>query len=116
MRVHKAEIAVIGIDLGKNSCSLVALDGNGAVVKRRRMRPATTVAFVRSCQPVSSPWKPAEAPPSRPSAGQAGPPGQADVAGLTIDPRFGILSLTMAPVDAARFMRTGTRGSPSWPR
>ena len=35
MRVQPANIAVIGIDLGKNSCSLAALDGNGAVVKRR---------------------------------------------------------------------------------
>ena len=33
------EIAVLGIDLGKNSCSLVGLDRSGAVVKRRRMRP-----------------------------------------------------------------------------
>lgn len=29
------EIAVLGIDLGKNNCSLVALDRTGAVVKRR---------------------------------------------------------------------------------
>jgi transposase len=42
-----AKIAVIGIDLGKNSCSLAALDGNGAVVKRRRMRPDTIVAFAK---------------------------------------------------------------------
>ena len=32
-------IAVLGIDLGKNSCSLVGLDQVGAVVRRRRMRP-----------------------------------------------------------------------------
>ena len=31
-----AKIAVIGSDLGENSCSLAALDGNGTVVKRRR--------------------------------------------------------------------------------
>jgi len=36
MRMQPAKIAVIGVDLGKNSCSLAALDGNGAVVKRRR--------------------------------------------------------------------------------
>jgi predicted NBD/HSP70 family sugar kinase len=29
------EIAILGIDLGKNSCSLVGLDGQGKVVKRR---------------------------------------------------------------------------------
>ena len=31
-------IAVLGIDLGKNSCSLVGLDAGGRVVLRRRMR------------------------------------------------------------------------------
>lgn len=39
------EIAVLGIDLGKNSCSLAGLDASGAVVKRRRMRPETVVSF-----------------------------------------------------------------------
>jgi len=32
------QIEVLGIDLGKNSCSMVGLDGRGAVVLRRRMR------------------------------------------------------------------------------
>jgi transposase len=32
------QIAVLGIDLGKNSCSVVGLDGRGQVVLRRRMR------------------------------------------------------------------------------
>jgi transposase len=45
--MQPAKIAVIGVDLGKNSCSLAALDGNGAVVKRRRMRPDSIVAFVK---------------------------------------------------------------------
>ena len=31
-------IDVLGIDLGKNVCSLVGLDGSGAVVLRRRVR------------------------------------------------------------------------------
>jgi transposase len=39
------EIAVLGIDLGKNSCSLAGLDASGAVIKRRRMRPETVVSF-----------------------------------------------------------------------
>ncbi|MCA7119194.1 MAG: IS110 family transposase [Acidibrevibacterium sp.] len=39
------EIAVLGIDLGKNSCSLAGLDASGAVVKRRRMRPDSVTAF-----------------------------------------------------------------------
>ena len=42
------EIAVLGIDLGKNSCSLVGLDGTGAVVKRRRMRPESIPAFTKT--------------------------------------------------------------------
>ncbi len=42
------EIAVLGIDLGKNSCSLVGLDQAGAVVKRRRMRPESIPAFTKT--------------------------------------------------------------------
>jgi len=42
------QISVIGIDLGKNSCSVVALDQSGAVVKRRRMRPQSIVAFTKA--------------------------------------------------------------------
>ena len=38
-RMQPAKIAVIGVDLGKNSCSLAVLDGHGTVVERRRMRP-----------------------------------------------------------------------------
>ena len=39
------KVAVLGIDLGKNSCSLVGLDAAGAVVKRRRMRPQNIPVF-----------------------------------------------------------------------
>ena len=39
------QIAVLGIDLGKNSCSLVGLDVVGKVVVRRRMRRETVIAF-----------------------------------------------------------------------
>jgi transposase len=38
----KIPIAVLGIDLGKNSCSLVGLDTSGAVVLRRGVRRETT--------------------------------------------------------------------------
>ena len=38
-------IAVLGVDLGKNSCSLVGLDAGGRVVLRRRMRRETVIAF-----------------------------------------------------------------------
>jgi transposase len=39
-------IAVLGIDLGKNSCSLVGLDEAGRVMLRRRMRRENVAAFV----------------------------------------------------------------------
>jgi transposase len=38
-------IAVLGIDLGKNTCSVAGLDVNGAVVLRRRMTREGLVAF-----------------------------------------------------------------------
>ena len=39
------QIAVMGIDLGKNSCSVVGLDPTGRVVLRRRMRRESIVAL-----------------------------------------------------------------------
>jgi transposase len=39
------QIAVLGIDLGKNSCSVVGLDDAGKVVLRRRMKRETVIAF-----------------------------------------------------------------------
>jgi transposase len=38
-------IVVLGIDLGKNVCSVVGLDGSGRVVVRRRMKRETVLAF-----------------------------------------------------------------------
>lgn len=38
-------IVILGIDLGKNSCSLAGLDERGNVVLRRRMQPRTIVSF-----------------------------------------------------------------------
>ena len=38
-------IAVLGIDLGKNSCSVVGLDDAGKAVVRRRMQRETVIAF-----------------------------------------------------------------------
>ena len=46
------QIAVLGIDLGKNSCSIVGLDEGGAVVLRRRMRREGVVKLavkLKSC-------------------------------------------------------------------
>ena len=39
------QVSVLGIDLGKNSCSVVGLDGIGQVVVQRRMRRETVIAF-----------------------------------------------------------------------
>ena len=39
------EIAVLGIDLGKNSCSVVGLDGTGQVALRRRMQRDSVIKF-----------------------------------------------------------------------
>jgi hypothetical protein len=38
-------IVILGIDLGKNSCSVVGLGESGAVVVRRRMRRQTILGF-----------------------------------------------------------------------
>lgn len=40
------KISVLGIDLGKNVCSIVGLDAAGAVVLRRRMKRETLIDFV----------------------------------------------------------------------
>lgn len=44
-------IVLLGIDLGKNSCSLAGLDERGGVVLRRRMQPATVVTFAAKLSP-----------------------------------------------------------------
>ena len=45
------EIAVLGIDLGKNSCSVVGLDGTGRVVLRRRMQRDGVIKFASALTP-----------------------------------------------------------------
>src|SRR5262245_3164128 len=45
------DIAVLGIDLGKNSCSVVGLDGSGKVILRRRMQRKTIVALTSKLSP-----------------------------------------------------------------
>lgn len=44
-------IAVLGIDLGKNLCSVVGVDETGAVVLRRRMRHQTIVQYASGLPP-----------------------------------------------------------------
>lgn len=40
------QISILGIDIGKNSCSVVGVDDDGAVVARRTMRRQTLIEYV----------------------------------------------------------------------
>ena len=44
-------ITVLGIDLGKNGCSLAGLDEHGAVIKRWRMRRESIAKFTTALSP-----------------------------------------------------------------
>src|SRR5580700_6713490 len=44
-------IAVLGVDLGKNVCSLVGLNASGAVVLRRRAKRETMIALAAKLSP-----------------------------------------------------------------
>lgn len=44
-------IVILGIDLGKNSCSVVGLDESGTVVIRRRMRRDGVISFAAKLSP-----------------------------------------------------------------
>jgi transposase len=43
------DIQILGVDLGKNSCSVVGLDAAGRVLLRRRMRREGVVAMEGCC-------------------------------------------------------------------
>ena len=45
------DISVLGVDLGKNVCSVVGLDASGAVVMRRRIRRETLIAVAEKLSP-----------------------------------------------------------------
>ena len=45
------DIAVLGVDLGKNVCSVVGLDTSGAVVMRRKVRRETLIALAEKLPP-----------------------------------------------------------------
>jgi transposase len=47
----KATIAVLGIDLGKNTCSMAGLDATGAVVLRRKVTRDALIAFAATLPP-----------------------------------------------------------------
>jgi transposase len=44
-------ISVLGVDLGKNVCSLVGFDASGAVVLRRRAKRETVIALAAKLAP-----------------------------------------------------------------
>ena len=41
------QIAVLGVDLGKNVCSIVGLDGTGRVILRRRMARGGVITLAK---------------------------------------------------------------------
>jgi transposase len=45
------DISVLGVDLGKNVCSVVGLDASGAVVLRRRAKRETLIALAAKLSP-----------------------------------------------------------------
>jgi transposase len=45
------EVSVLGVDLGKNICSVVGLDATGAVVLRRRAKRETLIALAARLRP-----------------------------------------------------------------
>ena len=51
------DIVIVGMDLGKNSCSLVGMRAAGRVVLRRRLRRGTLVSFVGELGRALWQWK-----------------------------------------------------------
>ena len=45
------DITVLGVDLGKNVCSVVGLDASGAVAMRRKVRRETLIALAEKLAP-----------------------------------------------------------------
>ena len=45
------DISVLGVDLGKNVCSVVGLDASGAVVMRRKVKRETLIALAEKLPP-----------------------------------------------------------------
>ena len=56
------DISVLGIDLGKNVCSVVGLNAAGAVVMRRKVRRETLIGLAEKLRPCVAGWRPAAAP------------------------------------------------------
>ena len=45
------QVSVLGIDLGKNVCSIVGLDASGAVILRRRLKRETLIGLAAKLPP-----------------------------------------------------------------
>ena len=55
----RTDIAVIGIDIGKDSFHIVDLDDRGAIVLRRKWSRGQVEARLANVHPASSSWRPA---------------------------------------------------------
>ena len=79
----KTSIAMLGIDLGKNTCSLAGLDASGAVVLRKKMTREAVVAFISELGPCIIAMEPCcGAHFMGRTFAQSGPHGEADVSGV----------------------------------
>ena len=61
-RQSKDTIAVLGIDIGKNSFHLVGLNKRGAIFLRLKLSRTQLEARLANLPPASSAWRPASAP------------------------------------------------------
>jgi hypothetical protein len=61
-RQSKDTVAVLGIDIGKNSFHLVGLNKRGAIILRLKLSRTQLEANSPTCHPASSAWKPVSAP------------------------------------------------------
>ena len=77
------QIAVLGIDLGKNICSVVGLDTAGRVVVRRRLRRESVIKFAAGLAPCIIAMEAVlRRPPPRPHPAHPKPRRAPDVAGV----------------------------------
>ena len=76
------DVSVIGIDLGKNTCSVAGMDAAGSVVFRRRVSRAGLVEMCVGTKAASSRWRPAAARIISAGSSPQEDTGAADVAGV----------------------------------
>jgi transposase len=61
-RHSKDTVAVVGIDIGKNTFHLVGLNKRGAIILRLKLSLRQLEAKLANLPPASSAWKPVSAP------------------------------------------------------